>query len=278
MKTLQPTNAQKICECLLIEEKRFNIEHDILPSESAIADRLLQRGVELRDAYEELHQKLHSHPPALRCFLGLVLNTAAFWSPEQAKEARTARRDLADVNQQIARKAAELAMLLEQRSNLHDTSGFRSDTHYHVCRVIEAASRHNYLFQSHVQKELVALRNQFDLKYWPSLDAFLQELASDAENAVMNASDPLTAAATAATRSSRADFFKVLFAAIKENSAENYGKLPSDFRLTDRTLASLTNCALGLGPNELVDDEYVKHLRQRERERDGTTNTSGRNT
>jgi hypothetical protein len=68
------------------------------------------------------------HPPALQVFLGLVLSTAAFWNPEKIREARAARSDLSSVNRQIARKAAELATLLEQRSDLHDTSGFSSDT------------------------------------------------------------------------------------------------------------------------------------------------------
>jgi len=260
-----PTNPQQICESLLLEGKRYNNEHHILPSENAVADRLLARGFELQDAYEELHDKLRAHPPALQVFLGLVLSTAAFWNPDKIQEARAARSHLATVNQQIARKAAELAALLAQRSDLHDTSGFGSNTHYHVCNVIEAASRQNYLFKTYVQEKLAAIRGQFDLKYWPSLSDFLQELASDAEKAVMEATDPLTAAATSATRSSKADFFKALFAAIEENSSKSYGQLPCGFKLTDRTLASLANCALDLGPDDLVDDAYMKRFRQRER-------------
>lgn len=259
------TNPQQICENLLLEGKHYNIEHRILPSENAVADRLLARGIELKDAYEELHSKLHPRPPALKVFLGLVLSTAAFWSPKKIQQARAARDDLANVNRQIARKAAELATLLEQRSELSDTSGFSSNTHYHVCDVIEAASRHNYLFSSYVQERLDALRVQFDLKYWPSLSSCMEELASDADKAVMEATNPLTAAATAATRASKADFFKALFAAIEENSAESYGQLPPGFKLTDKTLASLANCALDLGADELVDDGYMKRLRQRER-------------
>lgn len=265
MSSSRPANSQQICENLLLEGKRYNNEHHILPSENAEADRLLARGLELQDAYEELHEKLHAHPPALQAFLGLVLSTAAFWNPEKIQEARAARCDLATVNQKLARKSAELATLLEQRSDLHNTSGFSSDANYHVCHVIEAASRHNYLFRSYVQEKLAALHGQFDLKYWPSMSEFLQELASNAERAVMEATDPLTAAATAATRSSRADFLKALFASIEESSAENYGQLPRGFKLTDRTLASLANCALDLGPDDLVDDAYVKRFRQRER-------------
>jgi hypothetical protein len=154
----------------------------------------------------------------------------------------------------------------QQRSDLHNTSGFSTDTHYHVCDVIEAAAKSNYLFTSYVQERLDALHGQFDLKYWPSLSDFLQELASDAEDAVMEATDPLTAAATMASRPSRADFIKALLAAIDENRGRNHGQLPNDFKATDNTLASFASCALDLGVEDLVDGPYVKRLRQRERD------------
>ncbi|KPZ08380.1 Uncharacterized protein ALO40_03366 [Pseudomonas syringae pv. viburni] len=266
MSAPQSDNPKQICENILIEGKRYNVEHRILPSENAVADRLLARGIELTEAYEELHGKLHAHPHALQVFLGLVLSTAAFWSPEKIAQARTARGDLGNVNQQIARKAAELAGLLQQRSNLHNTSGFSTDTHYHVCDVIEAAAKSNYLFTSYVQERLDALHGQFDLKYWPSLSDFLQELASDAEDAVIEATDPLTAAATMASRPSRADFIKALLAAIDENTGRNHGQLPNDFKVTDNTLATLASCVLDLGADDLVDGPYVKRLRQRERD------------
>ena len=268
MSSTQPTNPQHICENLLREGIQYNNAHSILPSENAIADRLLSRGVELKDAYQELYDKLNTHPFALKVFLGLVLSTAAFWNPAKMLEARAARDDLANVNRQIEKKATELSALLEQRSNLHDTSGFSSETHCHVGDVIEAASRHNHLFGFYLKEKLDALRYQFDMKYWPSLSEFVQELASNAEGADMSATDPLTAAATEASRPSKADFFKALFASIEENSAANYGQLPRDFKLTDRTLASLANCALDLGPDELVDDAYMKSYRQKQRKRD----------
>lgn len=265
MSSPQPTSPQQVCESILVEGQRYNIEHDILPSENAVADRLLARSVELKDAYRELHEKLHPHPPALKVFMEILLSTAAFWSPEKIAQARVERDELTKVNRQIARKAEELAELLERRTDLHDTSGFSSETHYHVCDVIEAASEHNYLFRTWLKERLDALRGQFDLKYWPSLDQVVRELAADANSAGMEPTNPLTAAATVASRPSRADFFKALFAAIEENSARNHGQLPKDFKLTDGALASLANCALDLEPDELADSAYVKRLRQRER-------------
>ncbi|MBN0259744.1 hypothetical protein JTL44_35120, partial [Pseudomonas aeruginosa] len=37
MSSLQTTNPQQACEAILIEGKRYNIEHGILPSENAVA-------------------------------------------------------------------------------------------------------------------------------------------------------------------------------------------------------------------------------------------------
>lgn len=263
----QLTSPQKICESILIEFKRYNIEHDILPSENAVADRLLSRGTELKDAFKELYDKLHEQPPALQVFLQLLLSTTAYWNREKIARARADRDALVNVNRQIAKMVAELGVLVERRSDLHNTSGFSSDTHYHVCDVIEAAAESNHLFKSHVQEHLSNLHRQFDLKYWPSLSEFLRELASDAQTAIIEATDPLTARATTATRPSKADFLKALDASIEEHSAENHGQLPRGFKLTNKTLASLVNCALDLGPDDLVNDDYVKRFRQRERNR-----------
>ncbi|WP_256657875.1 hypothetical protein [Pseudomonas sp. 2FG] len=265
---MHTTNPQQACENILSDEKRYNTEHNILPSENAVIDRLLARNLELKQAYDELHEKLSPQPPALRVFLGLLLSTAAFWNPEKIAKSRDQRSELADTNREIAQKAEELAQLLEHRSRLHDTSGFRSHTHYHVCDVIEAAARSHPLFNTFVKEHLDALCGQFDLKYWPSLDQLFRAVATDAVSATLVATDPLTLAATAAARPSRADFFKALFAAIEENSASHHGQLPEGFRLTDGTLASLANCALDLGPDELTDSAYVKRLRQRERHGD----------
>ncbi len=262
--TIAPSD---ICEAILQEGKAYNIEHKILPSENVVVDCLLARRIELTEAYAELHEKLGFRPPALKVFLDLLLSTAAFWNPERNAESRADRERLEAVNEEIAEKAAALARLLDERDDLHNSSGFYSSTHYHPLDLVEGASAENYLYKSYVQKPLAELRGRYDLKYWPSISKCLWVLSCDAEHSKVQASDPLTEAATRATRKSLADFFKALFASIEENSAHNYGFLPRDFRLTDASFASLVNCALDLGPDEIVDATYVKRLRQRERGR-----------
>lgn len=60
-----PTNPKQICESILNEDRRNNLEKGILRSEVTVIDRLLTRGVELTAVYAELHSKLYRHPFAL---------------------------------------------------------------------------------------------------------------------------------------------------------------------------------------------------------------------
>ncbi|WP_457977720.1 hypothetical protein L0Y47_19025 [Ectopseudomonas composti] len=81
-------------------------------------------------------------------------------------------------------------------------------------------------FAACVLERLDALHDQFDLDYWLSLNHFLRELASGAENAILEVTDLVTAASAMASRPSRVEFIKALVAAIDENSGRNYGQLP----------------------------------------------------
>jgi len=261
-----PTDPTNVCETALRDIRKYNEDHSIWSSQNRIVDHLLERRPELVRAYGELHGKLASRPHALPEFLRVLLSTAALWSPERNAKARSDRDRLIEVNRDIAEKAGELAALLEERDALHSGSGFYSRTHYHVCNVIAEASAQNSHFRMYVKKPLHALRAQFDLKYWPTMSEFVRVLEDDAYNAKLEATDPLTEAATRATRGSRADFFKALFIAIDENRVREHGFLPNVLKLTDETLASLANCALDLGPDDCVGSEYVKRLRQRERD------------
>lgn len=254
-----------LCEHLLREEIRYNAEHHVFPSESTIADRLLGRGPEMVEVYDELHSKLGGHHGALQAFLGLVLSTAALWNPAKVADARAARERLLEVNHLISQRAADLGNLLQERDRLQNTTGFSTGALYHVCDLIEAAASGNSRFRSYVKVPLDAVRTQFDLKYWPTLSECLQALSLDAASASAEPSDPMTAASTAGIRPSLADSVKALYAAIEENNARANGPLPMSFKLTDGSIAAVVNCALGLGPGELVDDRYVKRLRQRVR-------------
>lgn len=266
MQTPSPSEARAICEAILRSERSDKIKKSILPSEIEIIDRLLERGLELQDAYEELHGKLSKHPSALHVFFDLLQSTAAFWSPEANQEARKGKARLIEVNREIEDKARALATLLNKRTELKNHSGFSCDTIYHPVDAIHAAADRNYSYEQWVKRKLQDITYQFDLKYWPSLSEVVQAIADDAACAVPLPHDPVTEAGTEGPRAALADSFRAFFVALEEGNARNYGFLPLDFELTDRSVAALVSCALNLGPEEVVDSGYVKRLRQRQRE------------
>lgn len=258
----EPGSAKDACEEVLTNDRRHHIDQRVSPRSIPIYVRLLARGRELEGAYKEIYKKLHPYPRALQVFFMLLLDTALEWNPAKNARARAGRDELIEVNGKIAHTAHALADLLRRRSHLHNVSGFHSETHYSICDLIEAAGASNHLFRSWVEEEFGRLNAQYDLKYWPSLGDVMDELASDAAGADVQASDPLTAAATEAARPSKADYFKALFAAFEENSGRDAAALPAGFKLTDGAIASLANCVLDLSANDLVDAAYVKRLRQ----------------
>lgn len=262
-----PQSAREICEELLRAERSDRINKMVLPGEVRIIDRLLERGLELNDAYCELRSKLHNHPPALKVFFGQLLSIAAFWNPEANLEARKGRSRLVEVNRQIDEQATGLAGLLRERTELRNHSGFSCDTHYHPVQVIHAAAEKNYSYQYWIKEQLEVITRQFDLKYWPSLSEVVQVIADDAARATPKPHDSVTEAGTEGPRAGLVSTFKAFFVALEESSARTFGLLPRAFELTDRSVANLMSCALGLDPNDVVDSAYVKRLRQRQRAR-----------
>jgi len=264
--TIKSANAQKTCEDILREEIRCNTENNVWPSVNIVAERLLERGNELIAGYQEICQKLQDHPYAINGFLDSVLSSPAIWSSDSISKERNAREKLIAINKKIVSLSQGLAGLLDERSALSNDSAFSSSTHYHVCDVIEESGEDNVLFRMWVKDDLSNLCSQYSLKYWPSIGDFMRVLSSDASNASIEASDPVTAAATKSQRASKADSVRALMAFLDSQKSENGGRIPNDFKPTDKTLASFINCALDFDADELVGEDYVKRLRQRDSE------------
>lgn len=257
-------DATKKCEEILREEKRYNTENQILPSQNKVIDRLLDRRAELVDAYTEIHEKLRGNPVAMGEILRTLTETGAIWGRSEIQKARNAARQLNKVNEKISQKSLQLAALLKERSELEKCSSFSAHNLCHIGDVIEAASDTNPLFNQYLREPLDGLRYRFDFKYWPSLEECCYALSDDATHSKPEATNAITGAATSG-HSGLSDAFKALLQAIAKCTSCSDGIVPERLRLTDETIASLGNCILDLSPEELVAGSYVKRLRQRER-------------
>lgn len=271
MNTDQPyvefLSATEKCEQYLNKVKKYNIDHEILPSENKIIDRLLSRTLDMAPVYDELVKKFTDRQ--YKIFIDVILSSAAFWNPDAAKKYRKDKAELLAVNNLISQTASELANALSKREKLNNSSGFSSDTYYHICDVIDAASHGNGHYEGFLRKELKSLSYQFDLKYWPSLSSLSKVIAVDAEASNVRATDPLTEAATSSGRTSKSDFLRAFLASINENTFHVGNGLPAGVKITDSSFSVIINCALDLDIDEIVDSSYVKGVRQKLRKSHG---------
>lgn len=259
-------NGQRACEAALKKHRDDNTANNIWPSHNRVIEQMLQRDVELREPFAEIYSQLKGANVErdLYVFFDGLLCVAATWNPEEVAKSREGRRQIKQVNRKIAKAAADLADLLDERERLNQQSGFFSGTHYDVCQVIEDSSVHNGYFERWVKEPLAGLRSQFDMKYWPSLADFIKTIGLDAETPAIHPSNPTTAAATSSSRAGDADFFRAFTCRIHEEG-QSFPKLHS-LKLSDNALAVLASCALGRTEDDMFDADYVKRWRQRERE------------
>lgn len=268
MNTSIPVDIRQLCQSFLEEEIRSNQAKGILPSETAVSRNLLARAHDMNEVYDEFASRGWSRVTIEQC-LRIVLSTMAHWKPDQMAQAREKKRQLDGTNVKIAKVSEELATLLLQREELHNTSGFGSDTHFSIMDLIMDAGREVPLFEGWVKEVLLPIRGQYDLKYWPSIDQVISAFGRDAEAAPSYPHDSLTEAGTESARPSISDTVRALIRAIEEQRGRQYCRIPGDFTISDKTMATILNCALNLTMDQLKDAGYIKGIRQRLRRAGG---------
>ncbi|WP_233789182.1 hypothetical protein [Pseudomonas protegens] len=163
-------------------------------------------------------------------------------------------------------RIAKVSELLSRRTEVKEMFSFSSDAYYHIMDVVEEASEDTWLFRSYLKK-LDDLIYQYDLKYWTSITKVVAQIGINAANAVTIADDSVASVATEARRLGLADVLKAFEAELDRNRVENIGFISDEFSLTACSMASLVNCGLGLGVEELIEATFVKRYRHRDRGR-----------
>lgn len=78
--------------------------------------------------------------------------------------------------------------------------------------------------------------------------------------------DDATEAIVDARRASLTDFFKEFYSRLHDISDDSHYGLPGGFRLSHSSTATLCNILCDRLPEQMIDEGYVKRLRQRLRE------------
>lgn len=223
--------VRRVCEDYLQEQIRYDREHSILPSQIAVAERMLANGSALERFYREIYPALNHDGITWKHALQCALHVGTFWTPEDIAGRRAGRKELEQLSEDISRHAAALADLLDRRTELYEHSGFGGETHYAIYEVIDATAVRNGHYQGWVREPLLALR-RFDLKYWPTLSECIRAIGHDAYQAEIAADTSLTEAATHSSRPSKADSVRALLASIEDHRGDWVGGIPSSFEFS----------------------------------------------
>ncbi len=243
----------------------------ILASENKVIERLLGDSAEMKPAWMSIGKALNNKRHFSKV-IEIIVSTAAFHSPAKIGDHREALRRAVELNNEISKKAGELADLLDKQFALKEgqSISLRVSNNPVECmeqwaRVFEHNSdydtaRRTYLFRSGVAQGLSALSKQYDLKYWPTVSDLLRGMEYAAAEAYAESYDPLCLAALESRESSNLDFVRALLAALE--FAKKYEGLPAGFRFNPKTLTAITNCAGGL-VEDACTVEAIKKAMQR---------------
>jgi hypothetical protein len=218
--------------------------------------------VGLIDAYTDIIGAAGQHHQNIEVVFDRILNAAAGWNPEEAKSMRGRKRALESLNADIAKQADKLVRLLKQRENIYGHS-FGSD-HSIILEDLIIQSVENDPKSCLLQDELKKLPHHTGF-HFPSIARVIEQMGAEAQNAQVYPCDVLTEQATKTERPSLRDFVRALISNLYRDNSYSTGQQPNSFKLKDDTIASLTNCLLDFDPDDLIDAQYVKSLRQTER-------------
>lgn len=260
-------------EAFLCAERADLLEQGIWPSNVVVIDNMLANAPSLAAAYADI---LTQAPPgtvgtwgeqeAWQRILLAVIDTAAGWAPARIGETREAVRRAAELSEDVAKKARELAALLRAREVQREKHGISGPDDYHPLDVLHLAAERSHqarAYEGWVAPRLASLKADFDLKYWPRTADFLDALA-DLQEEPAAPHDELDRAAMASRQSGTPrEFLRALDAELATIADED-GVTVS---LHHRTLAELANAALALPVDELLTPEYIKKYRADRRSR-----------
>ncbi|WPS11033.1 hypothetical protein SM907_24520 (plasmid) [Klebsiella aerogenes] len=228
-----------------------------------VFERLIARHDEMKPVYAEL-QELHVTEGRLWILLEQCIFAGTFATADNHAGLRADYSELQSLSEDIPRTALRLEAMLRRRSDILNRSGsFTIDRLLRLTDFLDEAGRENSLYRSYIQPRLEEL-NGFDLKYWPDIADLLQVLGG--EDTEVQILDEATAAIVSARRASLTDFFKDFFGRLHNISDGSWYGLKKDFRLSDSAIATLSNILCDRLPDEMMDEGYVKRVRQRLRE------------
>ena len=262
--TMTRQEALELCEGLLRKELEYNESRNIWPSVNEVVRVLLKQSQTMAPVYEELCKKLPQERK-VGSYLDALISSFALWDKDDLRKAREDRDKLVEINEEICDQASKLADLLNKREVICNRGRFSCERETYLAGLIDRAGFDNHLYTMYLQDEIMPLAARYDPKYWPSVEDLLGEIAIDAAQSQVYAQDSATEAGTSSRKSSQAAALRAFLAKLEDYALS--GAIPSKFRLSDSSTATILNCITEQNADSLVTADYIKNFRRKERER-----------
>ncbi len=206
-----------------------------------LIERLLTRETEMKSVWKDIArygltwQQCHS-------LLEQIVFAGQYGTDEAVMRLKADYSALQNLNSTIAQLAQQLAEKLDAREHILNRNNFILDNTVHIVDLIDKAAAGNGHYRSRVREPLQALSN-WELKYWPSIQAILQTIAQEPmETGFMDEGDMEIVCARGELVP---DYLRELFSCIL-SARESFWGLPHGFKLTDASLATLATVSLDL--------------------------------
>jgi len=269
------SNVKNVSDVLryLNDELEYRKEKEVLPSEQAVINRLLERHAEMRPVYEWMLKNLYIKKWDINKYqwqvlLDVLINTAAFSSPDKMKKKRDALYDARQTLVDISDKAEELASLMDKYMDMRERycltcpAGF-SDPLDLLDSTATAGPPGNlncFQYRSMVKDKIDNLRYRFDTRYYPSVSEMLEYISVAAYEHVVEADDRIDRVVLEHRNTSAADVYRAFYALISDNTHLRY--LPSEFKMPQELVATAITCALGLDVGNITAGNIKQWKRQ----------------
>ncbi|OLQ93070.1 hypothetical protein BIY22_00840 [Vibrio panuliri] len=269
--TKLPTNSPTdFCVAFIERELEDNREKKIWMSRWPIMQRMIDQASNLERVFNELiHRfgyadKLAIHYESERPNAEAVwLTLEHIWMSEDfAKEefiqARTNRRELLKLQEDISELSCRLAGMLRRQSELYELSGFRRHDYQTAIDSLVQGGEHNYLFGAYVKNELESLAYQYDLKYWPSRADVVEAIGEFEELQPIPRHVEIPDAVLDGRASDHKDFVLAFDAQFDE-----INQLPIGFRFSNQAMADIINVVLDFPEDKLILGDTIRTIRNR---------------
>lgn len=252
----------------------FFDNHLISPKDRKLAEQLRTRHGEMKPVYIEIHEILSRLPlqkliPERRAFpvMDAIIGGVARYGLNVTWSRKEIQSNINDINAEIVTTTLKLIALIDRHEKEQLKGPIISGAYLDIFHLIEHSTREglrNPLFDSYI-KPIIQRTGGFDTRYYPTLQEFLTSIISEIED--QGEPEPIShmdAVVLESQKPSRNDFIRYFNAVVKENI--RVCCLPSEFSISHKAIATITECALGLETGSVDTSSVSKALLTKQKE------------